>query len=73
MGKKKWSEIPPKARWRIAVVATAQIALQGYVLRDIARRPRSEVRGPKPAWVAASFLNFIGPVAYLFFGRRNAA
>jgi hypothetical protein len=37
---------------------------------DLARRPRSRVRGPKLAWVAAAVVQPFGPVAYLLFGRR---
>lgn len=67
--KKSWNEISVVNRWRIAVLALAQLALQFVALRDLVKRPATEVRGPKGAWAAASFLNFFGPLAYLAFGR----
>jgi hypothetical protein len=40
------------------------------VLRDLARRPSANVRGPKALWVAACVVQPIGPLAYFAFGRR---
>jgi hypothetical protein len=31
--------------------------------------PRSN--GPRRLWVAVSFVNFVGPIAYFAFGRRR--
>lgn len=67
--KKKWSELDGRQKWRGLVLGTAQLALQFVVLKDLAERPESEVRGPKAAWVAGSFVNFAGPLAYLVAGR----
>jgi hypothetical protein len=69
--KKSWKDIHPKQRARIAVLGSVQLALQAYALKDLKKRPASLVRGPKPAWFAASFLNFLGPAAYLLFGRKK--
>ncbi|GHD00116.1 PLDc N-terminal domain-containing protein [Zhihengliuella salsuginis] len=67
--KKTWSELTGCEKWRMFVLGTAQVALQFVALRDLSERPQSEVRGPKAAWVAGSFANFVGPLAYLAFGR----
>jgi hypothetical protein len=40
-------------------------------LVDIYRHPREEIRGSKPWWTAASFVNFVGPVSYFLFGRKR--
>ncbi|MFD1375365.1 PLD nuclease N-terminal domain-containing protein [Micrococcus antarcticus] len=40
-------------------------------LRDLYKRPAEQVKGPKPAWAAASMINFLGPIAYFAFGRRK--
>ncbi|MGM0928128.1 MAG: PLD nuclease N-terminal domain-containing protein [Actinomycetota bacterium] len=58
-------------RLRIAVTAAVRVALQAAALRDLKKRPAALVKGPKPAWFAASFVNFIGPVAYFLFGRKR--
>ena len=67
--KKKFSELSPRSRTAIRVGAFAQIALQAAALWDLSRRPAAEIRGTKRAWVAASFVNFFGPIAYFVWGR----
>lgn len=66
-----WNELSVVARWRIAILGLAQLAFQFVALRDLVKRPAAEVNGSKSAWAAASFINFIGPLAYLAFGRSK--
>ena len=66
---KSWNELSVVSRWRIAILGITQLTLQFVALRDLVKRPAAEVRGAKSAWAAASFINFLGPVAYLVFGR----
>ncbi|MGO4384264.1 PLDc N-terminal domain-containing protein [Specibacter sp. RAF43] len=70
--KKRWSEMSSRAKVRIVVAGVVQLALQAAALRDLSRRTPQEVNGPKRAWVAASFLNFGGPIAYFVWGRKRA-
>lgn len=70
--KKRFSELPPRSRVLIIVGAIVQFALQGAALRDLKRRPAEQVKGPKRLWVAVSFLNYVGPIAYFVVGRKNA-
>lgn len=58
-------------RVAIAAVACVQITLLVLALRDLRHRPGDELRGPKAAWVLASFVNIVGPLAYFAFGRRR--
>ena len=47
-----------------------QIVLMAVALVDLLRRERT--RGPKWAWVLVIlFVNLIGPVVYLLFGREE--
>jgi hypothetical protein len=39
---------------------------------DLAKRPKEQVRGSKPAWAALIAVNFVGPISYFAFGRRSA-
>ena len=49
-------------------VVLLQIALMVVALLDLVRRERT--RGPKWAWaLVILFVNLIGPVVYLLFGR----
>ncbi len=54
------------------VMMSIQVSLLVSALTDIRRRPAQQVRGPKWAWAAASFINFIGPISYFLFGRKDA-
>ncbi|MAU80969.1 PLD nuclease N-terminal domain-containing protein [Gordonia sp. Z-3] len=69
--KKRFSQLPPESRALIIVGAIVQFALQGAALRDLKRRPAEQVKGPKPLWVALSFLNYFGPIAYFVVGRKS--
>lgn len=70
MAKKKyWNDISVVSRWRIVILGIVQLALQFVAIRDLIKRPAINIRGSKGAWAAASFINFLGPVAYLAFGR----
>jgi hypothetical protein len=47
-----------------------QIALAAGAWWDLARRPATAVQGSKGAWALVIAVNFVGPVAYLRFGRK---
>ena len=40
-------------------------------LADLRRRPAEQINGSKRLCVAASFVNFAGPIAYFAFGRKR--
>lgn len=69
--KKSFKDLSTGQKLRVGLTAAVQIALQTAALRDLKKRPAAMVNGPKPAWFAASFLNFIGPAAYFLFGRKR--
>ncbi|HKS46916.1 MAG TPA: PLDc N-terminal domain-containing protein [Amycolatopsis sp.] len=71
MAGKRWSELGPRARGLVAVASVAQVTLAATAWWDLAHRPASAVRGPKKAWAFAIAVNFIGPVAYLCYGRKR--
>ena len=67
---KTWSDFSPSQRRAIYAAGAAEALLTGAALLDLARRPRQSVRGPKLAWVLASFVQPVGPIAYFGWGRR---
>jgi flagellar biosynthesis/type III secretory pathway M-ring protein FliF/YscJ len=69
--KKQWSDLSAEQRAAIIAAGTFQLSLHAAALVDLRRRPRDQVNGSKPLWVALSFVNFIGPLAYFAFGRRR--
>ena len=68
--KKKWSVVSRGRQIVIVLAGIVQLALQAAALRDIAKRTPAQLNGPKAGWVAASFINFAGPIAYFAKGRK---
>lgn len=57
----------------ITVAVVVHVIVATLTWRDLRRRPRELVRGPKRLWRVASSLNTTGSVAYWVLGRRRAA
>lgn len=71
--KKKWSEFSPVQKVGSIAAAIVQVGLLIAALVDIRRRPAAEIRGRKGLWAAFAFVNWIGPISYFLFGRKQAA
>jgi hypothetical protein len=71
----QWTDLTPRRRAMLTAVAAVELALTATAAVDLARRPAALLRGPKPLWWLAIFVQPIGPVAYLAWGRggRGAA
>ena len=69
--KKGWSELSPSHRNAITGAGVVQVLLALAAVLDLWRRPARKVNGPKKLWFAASFVNFVGPLAYFAFGRKR--
>ncbi|MGC4934409.1 PLDc N-terminal domain-containing protein [Gordonia sp. DT30] len=67
--KKKFSELSKRSRVVIRIGAAGQLVVQAAALWDLSRRPADQVRGAKKAWVVASSVNYLGPIAYFVWGR----
>jgi hypothetical protein len=67
----KWSDLSESQQRAIVGAAIVQISLAIAAWWDLAHRPASGVRGPKRLWAVAILVNFVGPVAYFFGGRRR--
>jgi hypothetical protein len=70
MSKKKWSHLTVARKRIIYVAGAAEVVATAAALRDLARRPANQVRGPKAAWVVAFFVQPVGPFAYFAAGKR---
>ena len=71
MTKKRWSDLGSAQKSSVLLSVTIQLGLLAAVLADIYRRPAAEIRGNKKLWVAAAFINFVGPISYFLFGRKR--
>jgi hypothetical protein len=70
--KQRWRDLSGRRRAGIGVAGAVQLALLAAALIDLRRRPAAQIRGDKRLWVAVSFVNFAGPLAYFGYGRRRA-
>lgn len=73
-GPRRWQELNPRSRRILIIAAAVEAALKMAALTDLARRPATEIRGPKWMWVAiVSLINAFGaaPLSYFAFARRH--
>ena len=70
--KKRWSDFSEGQRAAILVGTAIEMVSTTVALADLARRPRAQVRGPKPLWVLSCVVQPVGPIAYLVGGRRSS-
>ena len=64
-------KLGPRQRAMVGAAALMQLSLLAAAQIDLLRRPAERVRGSKWGWRAATLVNFAGPLAYFFFGRRQ--
>lgn len=67
----RWRDLSPKRQRAIMVGSVVQFTLAAIAWVDLARRTDAEVRGPRRVWAFVIAINFVGPIAYLTFGRRG--
>ena len=67
---RRWRDLTPAQRWAVLGGGAVQVALQAAALWDLRNRPSAELRGSRWWWIAASFVNYLGPLAYFAVGRR---
>ncbi len=69
--RKQWRDLTISQRWGIQVGVIVQFTLLAAALWDIWHRPAEEINGNRRVWTAVAFINYIGPVSYFLFGRKN--
>ncbi|PXY19022.1 PLDc N-terminal domain-containing protein [Prauserella muralis] len=68
---RRWRELSRPEQAVLAGSAVVQIGLAAFAWTDLARRTPDEVNGSKRVWASVIAINYAGPLAYLFFGRRR--
>ncbi len=71
--KRSWSDLSPTSRAGVIALALAELVLTTVAMRDLKRRPRAQVRGPKWLWRLVAVVQPVGPIAYMVLGRRRAS
>lgn len=63
----------PRRKRILAIVVPLQFVLARLAWRDLARRPSSQIRGPKTFWRVFVSLNPGNSIIYWAIGRRRAS
>lgn len=71
--KKQWRHLSAPQRSVLVVGVLVQVTLLAAAQIDIGRRPSEAIRGSKLVWRLVVLINFVGPLAYFAFGRRQTA
>lgn len=66
-----WDSLSEEQKRGFGVVAVVQAGLLLFALQDWIRRPGDSMRGPKRLWLPLLFVNFVGPITYLAWGRSG--
>ena len=73
MAKKTWQELSGPQKAAVLTAVSVALALTATALVDLARRPSDQVRGRKGLWALGIFVQPVGPVLYLAWGRHAPA
>lgn len=65
------TDVSPGAKVGLGVIGIVQVVFAFLAFWDLAHRDADEVRGPKPVWIPAILVNWIGPASYFLFGIRR--
>lgn len=68
---RRWSDLTSTQQKAVIAGAAVEFVLTAAALSDLRKRPSPEVRGPKVLWFLGCFVQPVGPIAYLLFGRRG--
>ena len=71
MNRMSWDELSPARKVATVVLGSVELALTATAAVDLLRRPAERIRGPKALWWPAIFVQPVGPVAYLAWGRQR--
>jgi hypothetical protein len=69
--KRHLRDLSAPQRALLGALVLLQLGLLAGALLDLSRRPARKVRGDKRLWVAATFVNYVGPLAYFAYGRKR--
>ena len=72
MATRRWSELTTRQKVIAMVITVVQLSLAGWAWHDLAGRSADQVNGSKRVWAAVIGINWVGPAAYAWKGRRPA-
>ncbi|MGB8021859.1 MAG: PLD nuclease N-terminal domain-containing protein [Candidatus Nanopelagicales bacterium] len=70
MQKRSWNELSSCQQVTVATLSAVELVLTTISLIDLVKRPSAQVRGNKLLWAFGVFVQPVGPIAYLTWGRK---
>ncbi|GAA1699896.1 hypothetical protein GCM10009733_112040 [Nonomuraea maheshkhaliensis] len=68
----RWNEMSKRRQGTLIALASVEVVLTTVAAVDLRVRPAGDVRGRKGLWWVAIFVQPVGPVAYLLWGRQRS-
>jgi hypothetical protein len=69
--RKSWKEMSLAQKSVSTIMLAAELALTGWVLRDLKQSPAAYINGKKRTWLMMFFIQPFGPLLYLIFGHKR--
>jgi len=70
MATKRWSDYTTAQRIALLTLMSTELVLTATAAVDLVRRPAQGLRGGRRLWWLLIFVQPVGPLLYLFWGRR---
>ncbi|TYB60181.1 hypothetical protein FXF51_31770 [Nonomuraea sp. PA05] len=67
----RWEQMSKKQQGLLMALVSVEMALTTAAAVDLAFSPKGAVRGRKGLWWLGIFVQPVGPIAYLLWGRRR--
>lgn len=68
--RRRWQDLSLRQRRSLVIGGLAELIFTVLALWDLRERPAAQVKGPKLFWALFAFVQPVGPLVYLLFGRR---
>ncbi|NJP96305.1 PLDc_N domain-containing protein [Nonomuraea sp. FMUSA5-5] len=68
----RWEQMSKRRRGLLMALVSTEMALTTAAAVDLAFSPKGAVRGSRGLWWLGIFVQPIGPIAYLLWGRRHS-
>ncbi|MCZ2812085.1 MULTISPECIES: PLDc N-terminal domain-containing protein [unclassified Modestobacter] len=68
---RRWEELSPGQQTAVLVLGSVQLSLAATAWADLATSPAEQVNGSKLRWALLIAVNWIGPLAWFRWGRRD--
>ncbi|GAA4753940.1 hypothetical protein GCM10023328_41610 [Modestobacter marinus] len=68
---RRWQDLTPRQQTAVLVLGSVQLSLAATAWADLAASPAEQVTGSKLRWALAIAVNWVGPLAWFRWGRRD--